>query len=225
MSVDMTSSGKNGLNIRTNASCKWDRTTKINLFIVLTLKKIKNHDSIVIYHNRGVCLSVRRPCGYTLRWCGNKIEVEKREWWRGIVGELLLSCPVCSLEKILHFVITNRFIRSIIDDKIELNRYDKIENCLNVSLSANFLMLARALKNDCRLAGLYRRYALDISIVLSCRMSFLPLGLNCKEAHVSVFVFFVIIYTRPANMTKTPALRTLKLDVEVLFHNPLSSVS
>ena len=26
MSVDMTSSGKNGLNIRTNASPKWDRT-------------------------------------------------------------------------------------------------------------------------------------------------------------------------------------------------------
>ena len=25
-SVDMTSSGKNGLNIRTNASSKWDRT-------------------------------------------------------------------------------------------------------------------------------------------------------------------------------------------------------
>ena len=34
-SVDMTSSGKNGLNIRTNASPKWDRTrcTKIPIFI------------------------------------------------------------------------------------------------------------------------------------------------------------------------------------------------
>ena len=73
-----------------------------------------------------------------LRWPGNKTEVEKREWWRGIVDELLLSCPVCSLERILHFVIANSFIRSINDDKIELNRYDKIENCLNVSLSANF---------------------------------------------------------------------------------------
>ena len=27
-SVDMTSSGKNGLNIRTNASPKWDRTIR-----------------------------------------------------------------------------------------------------------------------------------------------------------------------------------------------------
>ena len=76
------------------------------------------------------------------------------EWGRGIVDELLLSCPVCSLERILHFVIANSFIRSISDDKIELNRYDKIENCLNVSLSANFWMLAWALKNDCRFSGL-----------------------------------------------------------------------
>ena len=58
------------------------------------------------------------------------------EWGRGIVDELLLSCPVCSLERILHFVIANSCIRSISDDKIELNRYDKIDDCLNVSLSA-----------------------------------------------------------------------------------------
>ena len=30
-SVDMTSSGKNGLNIRTNASPKWDRTSNSNV--------------------------------------------------------------------------------------------------------------------------------------------------------------------------------------------------
>ena len=71
------------------------------------------------------------------------------EWGRGIVDELILSCPVCSLERILHFVIANSFIRSISDDKIELNRYDKIENCLNVSLSANFWMLAWALIFEC----------------------------------------------------------------------------
>ena len=56
-------------------------------------------------------------------------------------------------------------------------------------------------------------------------MSFLPFGLDCVEAHVSVFVFFVTICTRCANMTKTLALCTLKLDDEVLFHKALISVS
>ena len=55
---------------------------------------------------------------------------------------------------ILHFVTVKSFIRAISDDKIELNRSDKIENNLNVSLSANFLMLAWALKNECRVSGL-----------------------------------------------------------------------
>ena len=50
----------------------------------------------------------------------------------------LHSCSVCPLERILHFVIVNSFIRSITDEKIELNCYDKIEYSLNVSLSANF---------------------------------------------------------------------------------------
>ena len=45
-------------------------------------------------------------------------------------------------------------MRSISDDEIELNRYDEIENSLNVSLSAKFLMLAWALKGDCRFSGL-----------------------------------------------------------------------
>ena len=68
---------------------------------------------------------------------------------------------------------------------------------------------------------------LESFIVLCCKLQFLHLGLDYVDANffVSVYMYFVIMCTQCAKMTKTLALCTLKLDNEVLLHNPLSSVS
>ena len=61
-SVDMTSSGKNGLNIRTNASPKWDRTKmlgKTHKIQALTLK------GLPISHHK----VPEEPCGASRHGC------------------------------------------------------------------------------------------------------------------------------------------------------------